>query len=85
MAKRTKYQYDYYHAVRGPKTAAFRAVAAETCEICGDEWANTHAGWNDAIFVCGNCNNKLSKWDREKREKATLCQVCPSRARNWPP
>ena len=55
-------------------------MAAATCQICGDEWANTQAGWNAEIFVCDNCNNKLSKWDREKedreREMATLCQVC---------
>ena len=36
-------------------TLANKAVAAATCEICGDEWANTQAGWNDAIFACNNC------------------------------
>ena len=77
MSERERaYFHNYYQNIRRPKTLADRAVAAETCQICGDEWANTHAGWNDALFVCGNCNNKLSKWDREKREKATLCQVC---------
>ena len=55
-------------------------MAAATCEICGDDWANTQAGWNDAIFVCNNCAGKLSKWDREKemakREMDALCQNC---------
>ena len=75
-----KYHRDYYHNVRHPKDKAFKAVAAATCQICGDEWANTHAGWDDAVFVCGNCSNKLFNWDREKedreREWATRCQVC---------
>ena len=53
----------------GPRTLANKAVAAATCQICGDEWANTHAGWNDAVFVCGNCSNKLSNWDREKEDR----------------
>ena len=65
-------------------TLANRAVAAATCEICGDEWANTQAGWNDAIFACNNCFGKLSNWEREKerekemarRKMEALCQVC---------
>ena len=75
-----EYQRHYYRDVRGPKTAAFKAVAAATCEICGDEWANTYAGWNAAIFVCNTCDGKLSNWDREKemarRKMEALCQVC---------
>ena len=75
-----EYQRHYYRDVRGPKTAANKAVAAATCEICGDEWANTHAGWNAAIFVCNTCDGKLSNWDREKemarRKMEALCQVC---------
>ena len=75
-----EYHRNYYRDVRGPKTAANKAVDAATCEICGDEWANTQAGWNDAIFACDNCDTKLSKWDREKemakREMEALCQVC---------
>ena len=75
-----KYHRDYYHNVRHPKIAANRAVDAATCEICGDEWANTQAGWNDAIFACNLCDTKLSNWDREKemakKEMEALCQVC---------
>ena len=74
------YQRNYYRDVRGPKTAAFKAVAAATCEICGDEWATTYAGYNAAIFVCITCGAKLSKWDQEKemarRNMEALCQVC---------
>ena len=75
-----QYNRDYHKNIRRPKTLANRALAAATCEICGDEWANTHAGWDDAVFVCGNCSNKLSNWDREKamakREMEGLCHVC---------
>ena len=38
MAKRvtrTKYQYDYYHAVRGPKTAVLNKIKRQTCQVCG--------------------------------------------------
>ena len=63
-----KYQQDYHKNIRRPKTLADRAVAKATCEICGDEWANTQAGWNDAIFACDNCAGKLSNWDREKED-----------------
>ena len=80
MSDRGEYQRNYYRDVRQPKNAASKAVAAATCPICGDEWASTHAGWNAEIFVCGNCNNKLSNWDREKemarRKMEALCQVC---------
>ena len=81
MAKNSKeYDHDYYHNVRQPKTAAFKAVAAALCPICGDDWALTHVGWNDALFVCGNCANKLATWHREKelerRKMEALCQVC---------
>ena len=75
-----KYHRDYYHNVRHPKDKAFKAVAAASCQLCGDEWANTHVGWNAEIFVCLTCDAKLSEWDREKedreREWATRCQVC---------
>ena len=75
-----EYYQNYYQNIRRPKTLANRAVAAATCEICGDEWANTHAGWNAAIFVCNTCDGKLSNWDREKemarRKMEALCQVC---------
>ena len=79
-----QYNRDYHKNIRRPMTLANRAVAAATCEICGDEWANTQAGWNDAIFACNNCAGKLSKWDREKemakreakREMEGLCHVC---------
>ena len=75
-----QYNRDYHKNIRRPKTLANRALAAATCEICGDEWANTQAGWNDAIFACNNCAGKLSKWDREKemakREMDALCQNC---------
>ena len=88
-----QYNRDYHKNIRRPKTLANRAVAAATCEICGDEWANTHAGWDDAVFVCGNCSNKLFNWDREKamakreakREMEALCQVCYIEPLNWPP
>ena len=71
-----EYHRHYYRDVRGPKDKANKALDAAVCQICGDEWASTHAGWNAAIFVCVYCDNKLSKWDQEKEEKATLCQVC---------
>ena len=80
MSDRGDYHRNYYHEVRRPMTLANRAVAAATCEICGDEWANTQAGWNDAIFACNNCAGKLSNWEREKemarRKMEALCQVC---------
>ena len=81
MSERERaYFHNYYQNIRRPKTLADRAVAAATCEICGDEWANTHAGWNAAIFVCNTCYGKLSNWDREKemarRKMEALCQVC---------
>ena len=80
MSDRREYDRHYYHSVRQPKTAASKAVAAALCQLCGDDWANTHVGWNDAVFVCGNCNNKLSNWDREKemsrRQAEAACQVC---------
>ena len=75
-----KYHRDYYHNVRHPKDKAFKAVAAATCQLCGVEWAATHVGYNAEIFVCNNCDTKLSKWDREKemarRKMDALCQVC---------
>ena len=75
-----EYHRNYYRDVRGPKTAANKAVAAATCQLCGEYWASTHAGWNAEIFVCPSCDGKLSKWDREKemakREMEALCQVC---------
>ena len=75
-----EYHRNYYRDVRGPKTAANKAVAAATCQLCGEEWASTQAGWNAEIFVCPSCDGKLSKWDREKemakREMEALCQVC---------
>ena len=81
MSEREReYDRNYHKNIRRPKTVGFRAVAAGTCPICGDEWASTHVGWNSALFVCFTCSAKLSKWDREKedreREMATLCQVC---------
>ena len=83
---RREYDRHYYHrrqAAQGPQL--LRLVAAALCQLCGDEWASTHVGWNDEIFVCGNCNNKLSNWDREKemerRKMDALCQVCYHRAR----
>ena len=55
-------------------------MAKATCQICGDEWANTQAGWNAEIFACDNCAGKLSNWDREKemsrRQAEAACQVC---------
>ena len=81
MAKNSNgYDRDYYRDVRRYKTAGFKAVAAASCQLCGDEWANTHVGWNSEIFVCSTCSSKLSKWDREKemerRKMDALCQVC---------
>ena len=80
MAKNSnEYDRNYYRDVRQPKTAGFKAVAAATCPICGDEWASTHAGWA-AIFVCNTCSAKLSNWEREKemakRKWEASCQVC---------
>ena len=50
---------NYYRNISRPKTLANRAVAAATCEICGDEWANAHVGWSNAeIFACDNCAGK---------------------------
>ena len=75
-----QYNRDYHKNIRRPMTLANRAVAAATCEICGDEWANTQAGWNDAIFACNNCAGKLSNWEREKemarRKWEAACEVC---------
>ena len=80
MSDRREYDRHYYHSVRQPKNAASKAVAAAICQLCGDDWANTHVGWNSEIFVCGNCDRKLSNWDREKemarRKMEALCQVC---------
>ena len=80
MSDRREYDRHYYHSVRQPKTAANRAVAAALCQLCGDDWATTHVGWNDEIFVCGNCDRKLSTWEREKemsrRQAEAACQVC---------
>ena len=50
-------------------------MAAASCQICGDRWAATYAGYKAEIFVCKTCDAKLSEWDKE-REIATLCQVC---------
>ena len=81
MAKNSnEYDRNYYRDVRGPKTAAFKVVAAALCPICGDDWATIYAGYNAEIFVCHTCSAKLSKWDREKemarRKMEALCQVC---------
>ena len=81
MAKNSnEYDRNYYRDVRGPKTAASKAVAAAICPICGDEWAATHAGYNAEIFVCHTCSAKLSKWGGEKemarRQMEAACQVC---------
>ena len=84
-----EYQRHYYRDVRGPKTAANKAVAAATCEICGDEWAEVYAGWNAAIFVCNTCDGKLSNWDRGegngKEENGSLVPGLLCGARNQPP
>ena len=75
-----KYHRDYHKNIRRPKTLANRAVDAASCQLCGDEWANRHVGWNAEIFVCITCDAKLSQWDREKemarRKMEALCQVC---------
>ena len=85
MSEREReYDRNYHKNIRRPKTLANRAVAAATCQICGDEWANTQAGWSDAIFACDNCAGKLANWEREKamakreakREMEGLCHVC---------
>ena len=81
MSERARqYDRDYHKNIRRPKTLTNRAVDAATCQLCGDEWANTHVGWNAAIFVCFTCSAKLSNWDREKemarRKMEALCQVC---------
>ena len=81
MSERARqYDRDYHKNIRRPKTLADRAVAKALCQLCGDDWASTHAGWNDALFVCGNCNNKLANWHREKelsrRQAEAACQVC---------
>ena len=81
MAKNSNgYDRNYYRDVRRYKTLGFKAVAAGSCQLCGDEWANTHVGYNAEIFVCSTCSSKLSKWDREKemerRKMDALCQVC---------
>ena len=85
MSEREReYDRNYHKNIRRPKTLANRAVAAATCQICGDDWASTHAGWNAEIFVCPICDTKLSKWEREKemakreakREMEGLCHVC---------
>ena len=90
MAKNSnEYDRNYYRDVKRPKTAASKAVAAATCQICGDDWANTQAGWNDAIFACNNCAGKLANWDREKEDRkggkwATPCaRSAVHRARSW--
>ena len=79
-ARERAYFSNYYHTISRPKTLANRAVAKATCQICGDEWANTQAGWNAEIFACDNCAGKLSNWDREKemsrRQAEAACQVC---------
>ena len=80
MAKNSnEYDRNYYRDVTRPKTAAFKAVAAATCQICGDAWAATHAGYGE-IFVCNLCDANLSKWDGEKemarRQMEAACQVC---------
>ena len=75
-----KYHQDYHKNIRRPKTAAFKAVTAAACQICGAEWATTYAGYNAALFVCHTCGAKLSNWDREKemarRQMEAACQVC---------
>ena len=85
MSDRTREYYrGYYREVRGPKMAASKAVAAATCQICGDEWAATQAGWAPlgphAISVCFTCDTKLSKWGKERemarRQIEAACQVC---------
>ena len=81
MSEREReYDRNYHKNIRRPKTLANRAVDAASCQLCGDEWANTHVGWNAEIFVCSTCSSKLSKWDREKemerRKMEALCQVC---------
>ena len=68
------YHRNYYRDVRGPKTAALKAVAAAACEICGYGWAAMYGGYKAAIFVCYRCCAKLIEWDHERER--TLCQVC---------
>ena len=79
-ARSREYFQNYYQNISRPKTLANRALAAAACQICGDHWATTHAGWNSAIFVCVYCDNKLSNWDREKemarRKWEASCQFC---------
>ena len=75
-----EYYQNYYQNIRRPKAVAFKAVASATCQVCGDDWAIAHAGWQEKIFVCGRCYSKLWEWERSeserKRELATLCQIC---------
>ena len=48
MAKRTtrtQYQRDYYHAVRGLRTAVLNKIKRQTCQVCGEAWGVVSGGW----------------------------------------
>ena len=66
MSERSpEYFQNYYRNISRPKTLANRALAAAACQICGDEWASTHAGWNSALFVCVYLQTaNLANWER---------------------
>ena len=70
MAKRTKYQKDYYHAVRGPKTVALKKIRGQTCQVCGEAWGAVFGGWAETILACENCAAYLAQRTQD------LCQVC---------
>ena len=74
MAKRTKYQYDYYHAVRGPKTVALKKIRGQTCQVCGEAWGAVFGGWAETILACKSCAAYLAQWGAERTQD--LCQVC---------
>ena len=81
MSEREReYNRNYHKNIRRPKTVASKVMAAAICQICGDQWADTYAGYNSEIFICLTCDTQLSKWDREKekarREMEPACQVC---------
>ena len=76
MAKRvtrTKYQYDYYHAVRGPKTAVLNKIKRQTCQVCGEAWGVVSGGWAGTILACEICAARLAQWAERPED---LCQVC---------
>ena len=86
MAKNSnEYDRNYYHDVRRHKTVGFKAVAAATCPICGDEWASTQAGYDSCAFRVLHLRRQTVQLGpgegNGKEEEGSLC----ARSAVWSP